>query len=344
MRRVLKSMVVVLAFFLLLEGAAAVAERTLIPRHRTIPLPRPGVEDPEFSGKITAARRSLEIPLAQNESGSWTLAPASQTVEGGVLTRINRLGLRGPDPVPKEDGEIRLFSLGDSSVFGYGVPERDVFTSVAAQALSARWSRNVTAWIGAVPGHSSEQSLQVLQEHGARYAPDWVIIANQWSDVFFQDKGARFVEKAAGPMRTFATYRVARLLLSPWLAARRVRFIDGGGDIGNAGNNRVPLPRYLDNLRRLGATSRSLGAQPAFLILPAPLDLDEVAPPEAVVEYRAAMRLVAEELDAPLVDGPEVFRDPVVTLGYFLDQVHPSEPGHHLLGEALVEALVARGP
>lgn len=339
MRRVLKSFVVVLGFFVVIEGLAALAERTVIPRTRSLPLPQPGVEDPAFNQKITAARKSLSIPLAADESGSWTLPPAQQIVEGGVTIRINSLGLRGAEPTPKEPNEIRIFSLGDSSIFGYGVPEKDVFTTIAAARLSARWSRQVTGWIGGVPAHTSDQSKGVLTQHGARYQPDWVVIANLWSDLFFQGKGSKLAERAAGPLRAFATYRVSRLLLSPWLAARRVKFVDSRADMGDNGNNRVPLPAYMDNLRAMAELSKKLGARPVFLILPAPLDLDEVALPEPVLEYRAAMREVAGEVGAPLVDGPAVFVEREVSLGYFLDQVHPSEPGHHLLGEALADRI-----
>ena len=104
------------------------------------------------------------------------------------------------------------------------------------------------------------------------------------------------------------------------------------------------LSEYIQNLKRLTRQIKALGAKPAFLILPAPMDLDPVPPPEAVLAYREAMRQAAAAADAPLVDGPALFVERGVDIGYWTDQVHPDRPGHLLLGEGLYDALKDRGP
>ena len=82
----------------------------------------------------------------------------------------------------------------------------------------------------------------------------------------------------------------------------------------------------------------------AFLVLPAPIDLDSVPPPVTIQAYRYAMKRVAEANHAPLVDGSKLFKDMKVTITYFLDNVHPSPEGHRLLGQALAQALIEAGP
>jgi lysophospholipase L1-like esterase len=177
----------------------------------------------------------------------------------------------------------------------------------------------------------------MLEKVGPAIGPHWVVIANFWSDVVRAD------DWRAPPteLRRSALYRVTRQLLSPWLAARKVRWIASREDVHGA--HRMPVDRYAAALRDLGERARAMGAEPVYLVLPAPMDLDRVPPPDAVLEYRAAMRAVAEGLGAPLVDGPAAFAAAHATIGHFLDQVHPSPEGHAILGRALAGALVSGG-
>jgi lysophospholipase L1-like esterase len=71
------------------------------------------------------------------------------------------------------------------------------------------------------------------------------------------------------------------------------------------------------------------------------MDLDLGLPPETVLEYRQALRLVGAEAGATVIDGPAYFQSNGATIGHFLDQVHPSDAGHALLGAAVAEALSA---
>mgnify|MGYP000548366146 CR=1 FL=1 len=52
----------------------------------------------------------------------------------------------------------------------------------------------------------------------------------------------------------------------------------------------------------------------------------------------------AAAAEAPLVDGPALFLERGVDIGFWTDQVHPDRPGHLLLGEGLFEALKDQGP
>jgi lysophospholipase L1-like esterase len=135
-------------------------------------------------------------------------------------------------------------------------------------------------------------------------------------------------------------------VLAPLLRPQRVRFLTSAQDLGQPGSSRPPradLLAYAGALRQMAARSSAAGADPVFLVLPAPLDFDRVPVPEVVAEYRQAMCQVAAEVEAPCLDGPTLFREAGAGPAWFLDQVHPAAVGHELLGEALAEVLGAEG-
>lgn len=334
-------------FFGALEVGAAAWERLTLDPAPTMPLPRPANGD-EFSRRIAAEAeaRHIDIPMVADEYLGWKLPPAQVTLQGRVLCRINTDGLRGPEITPKPAGTVRLLTLGDSSIFGDSVAEKDVLSSVAAERLSAAWGVPVEGVIGAVPGHDSLQAVRTLGKFGTRIQPDWVVVGSIWSDLYAGDGHYRVsedrVQYLRGPLRHLATYRVFVDLLTPWLRSRQVSWVTSQADIAKPGGEdaRVDLGSYVTNLLTVAANARELGARTAYLILPAPIDFDVAPPPETVLQYREAMRQVAERVGAPLVDGPRVFREKGAGIVYFSDQVHPNTLGHHLLGEALAEALV----
>lgn len=317
-----------------LEGAARLAEPRL---PETMPLPFPMAKDPAFEKKLVEARRRAgdAVPLVANEWGSWSVAPKSTEQYGNTTMRFNSLGIRGPEVTPRAADEQRLFTLGDSSILGLGVMETQVFSSVAAAALAERCGCTWSAVIGGIPGYSTGQALELQARIQVTVAPTWVVIGALWSDVLRDITVPRTRTKSR-----FALYRVGLWALAPWLPAGTVRFLDSRDDISDAAHPaRTPLGAYATNLDTLADRAEAAGARVAFLILPAPLDLDRELPPEAVRRYRDAMRTVAEAHGAPLVDGPALAAARGATLAWWDDQVHPSSLGHQQLGLALADAI-----
>jgi len=150
------------------------------------------------------------------------------------------------------------------------------------------------------------------------------------------------VQRIRGPLRQLALYRAARRLLAPWLRTRKVKWIDTQDDVGSdpgGASSRVSLPQYMKNLRSIVEAIQALGANPILLALPAPMDFDTVPVPETVLEYREAMRIVAQEKSAHFVDGPDLFQQADAGIAWFLDQVHPNPHGHKILGQALADVM-----
>jgi lysophospholipase L1-like esterase len=332
----------VLGLVLLEVGARVVDAQMPPPQAR--PLPAPGDLDcmPDClpgAASMPEQPRGLPrgIPMSQHGRRAWALPANTEMVETNVRTRVNSLSLRGPDLGPKRSDEKRLMTLGDSSVFGFGVDEAAVFGAVASARLTRTWGAEVTSVNGGTPGYTSVQALQTLQDVGLQVQPDIVVIATLWSDLFQTDAP---IERAGGRKHPSALYRLTTRALAPWLPAPTVGWLEGDNGAPALGREaRVGLERYRQTLDSLVSVSRQLGATPVVLILPAPADLDSEPLPSTISAYRKELRLLASRHGLVLVDGAAIFRKMSASNADFYDQVHPSVSGHLKLGEALADSI-----
>ena len=324
----------------LLEVGSHLAEAVLGEASAVLPLPSPDCPAPCLEGRTAALppkhNRTLTLTANVGRQG-WGFTPGNVIMQGNVLMEINALGFRGPVPATRVPGELRLLSLGDSSVFGFGVQDGETFHELAATELSAELGRPVSAINGAIPGHDSAQSLAVLRDLGPKVEPDVVLIASLWSDLYHQATASTW-EKP----RWSATYRLLSRALSPWLKARTFGWLDPEHDAGTPGLGRVPrssLRDYHLNLVALVQEGRALGAQPLIFRLPAPIDLDPAGAPDWIGDYRLVQELVAHDEQVPLSDGPAWMAAHDASLLDYYDQVHPSASGHRKLASLLVQDL-----
>lgn len=91
--------------------------------------------------------------------------------------RINGLGLRGREVEAVDSPEvIRVVMLGDSFVFGVGVDERHLASTLLERRLNAeRPGVHEVVNLG-VSGYSTDQELLLLRRLGPRLAPDVVVL------------------------------------------------------------------------------------------------------------------------------------------------------------------------
>jgi len=92
----------------------------------------------------------------------------------GVWVRTNSDGFRGPECPVARDRKKRLMFLGDSLTFGWGVEEKDTFTSL----LEARLSKIApTEIINTASGnYNVEMETFLFLEKGLKYHPDKVVL------------------------------------------------------------------------------------------------------------------------------------------------------------------------
>jgi lysophospholipase L1-like esterase len=282
----------------------------------------------------------------------WEYAPGIR-VESQATVSINRLGLRGGEPViPKPPGILRVLATGDSSVYGYNVDDDKVFLQVAARALG----EGVQGWNAAIPGYSTFQTINLLEMRALALEPDLVVLGNLWSDNNFDsfvdvellESYSRFEAGWSGRvhrlLRPLACYRILDYLLRVRRGARAEAREVGwtvGDENNGTGKRRVEVADYARNLDRLVAMSHARGAEVMMLQLPNPRDLSQAGEvPPAWALYRRVMRDTATRHGLPLLDGPRLFQESGLDAeDLFSDKLHPSVAGHALLGEALAAAL-----
>ena len=89
-----------------------------------------------------------------------------------TTVRINAKGFRGPEvPYARTDQQRRVLVLGDSFVWGFGVNEHEMFTSVLEDLVPNLETVNL-----GVSGYSTDQELLLYQNEGYKYQADIVVI------------------------------------------------------------------------------------------------------------------------------------------------------------------------
>jgi len=280
----------------------------------------------------------------------WELAPGTRK-EMNVTVTINRLGLRGPEwTLEKPPGVRRIMALGDSSVFGLGVEDHQVFTSLLDDVVGD----GVQVINAAVPGYSTYQAINLLQIRGLSLQPDVVLVACLWSDNntdWFVDREllaaySSFRSSWARALRTalerLAFYRLLdyqlRVARGPQLE-RKVGWLVGQGEI--RGERRVPINEYAENLETIAQLAHEAGAEVMYMILPNTQDLrDSRAKQVCWDPYRRVMRDTALRHGAPLIDLPKAFLERGGEL--FHDDMHPNVEGHRLMAAQVHAALADR--
>lgn len=113
----------------------------------------------------------------------WSNVPnakgAFQSFGFDTNVSINERGFRGPMiPYQRTPGKQRVEILGDSYVWGYGVNENEMFTSILPQYLGGAEVVNL-----GVTGYSTDQELLVYEDEGYKYNADYVVLVFCMNDV-----------------------------------------------------------------------------------------------------------------------------------------------------------------
>ena len=86
--------------------------------------------------------------------------------------RINANGFRGHEvPYARMDERRRVLVLGDSFVWGFGVNEHEMFTTLLEELVPDLEAVNL-----GVSGYSTDQELLLYQNEGYKYQADMVVI------------------------------------------------------------------------------------------------------------------------------------------------------------------------
>ncbi len=254
----------------------------------------------------------------------------------------NRQRFKGPE-LPAGDGDdgCRIFTYGDSNTDG---PQRGGWPARLGELLDgsaggpAGRARCLVVNAG-VTGYSSHQGLVRLRRDATRYRPDLVLVSFGWNDV----------APALGPPdREFRTPPAAWLAVQRWLLRYRAFLVARRywprAEPPPSSGPRVPLDDYRANLAGFLATAAEHGGRAVLLTRP------HLEPPERlaarddwrrhVPAYNDAVRLLAAERGAPLVDVQRVFAD---RPGEFVDECHFTPEGHLEMARLVAAELDRQG-
>lgn len=118
------------------------------------------------------------VRLNDNDKIIFELKPDMHYYYHDVLVKTNTEGFRDRDyPVHKGKDTVRIIGIGDSIMFGQGVPEKDTYLSVLEMLLNNKYPQKKWEAINAaVPDYNAVMEVETLKTKGLRYRPDIVIM------------------------------------------------------------------------------------------------------------------------------------------------------------------------
>jgi len=265
----------------------------------------------------------------------------------------NSLGLRSP-PFRPNAGGTAILSAGDSTTWGEGVEDGQTFSAQLQAGLHERWPQPVQVLNAGVPGYSTVQAGQLLDELLVEHDFDLVIIHDMFADMllaprpdeaYLQPPWMTALLDALARSRLFRLLRYqlqARQSSAPIYAPELVP--------------RVPPDRYRHQLEAMVRTAQQDDAE-VLLLLPFRVNRD----PEVCVwderDTRASFELLLRALEHSDPAYRQVIREVAASTGaalldlqplnqgrgsaLYLDMVHPNRLGHLLIAEAIRQAMQA---
>ena len=111
--------------------------------------------------------------------------PGSIGMTHGHAVRINSWGFRGPEwPAVKPPGAFRIMVIGDSFTFGQGIGEDELYTTLLAKQLRAKFPEKTVEVLNlGVMGYSAVDEAKLLEKIGPLLHPDLVLVQFTGNDV-----------------------------------------------------------------------------------------------------------------------------------------------------------------
>lgn len=201
---------------------AEVTARVVIARWDAMPPPRPPAD-----GDVLLVQMLQKSP---HRDVIYELQPGLDCRFQGVRVQTNAAGGRGPEHTArKAPGAFRVLALGDSVLFGWGVPWPDTGVARLEERLrAAAAGREVDVVDTGVPGYNTAMEAALLRARAAELAPDVVLLDFVANDLDLPN----FLLAPADPWRIDHCYLLdlaRRAWRSSWLDPR-TPFVWAPGD------------------------------------------------------------------------------------------------------------------
>ena len=166
------------------------------------------------------------------------------------MTHVRFRGLRNPEISFDPNGEHRILIVGDSSIYGVRVRDKENISGQLQRILNKR-EDGWRVLNGGCPGYSSWQAIRLLDERLLDYQPEWLIIGTLWSDTQGADApdATRYGNVPMAWKYHSRLYMVSQVWYNKWKYTP-ADAPDVGFGLGPvlAPTNRVPLSDYRRNL------------------------------------------------------------------------------------------------
>ncbi|MEO0651848.1 MAG: SGNH/GDSL hydrolase family protein, partial [Planctomycetota bacterium] len=168
-----------------------------------------GLSAAGLGGEVLARARLVHplperLPLMEvraHPTRGWEMVPSRDHFTYDKPVRVNALGLRGPEVEAKAPGELRVLALGDSMVYGQGVPEDGTLPHLLERRLEQHLERPVTVVNGGLRAYDTLLELALLEELGPAIDPDLVVLFWYGNDFATRDpEGAAARLERSGPI------------------------------------------------------------------------------------------------------------------------------------------------
>jgi lysophospholipase L1-like esterase len=270
---------------------------------------------------------------------------------GGIPFQTNAAGFRGPELESIDTAEdFVILVLGDSYAFGYGVAAEQAFPSLLEVRLRAEYpTRHVHVVNLGIPGYDTSQELAVLKEWGPRLRPRLVLLEYHLNDIkrplaspdSLRSASQRWVWRVLASAK--GHLHLLRFLLPRLAAFARLVHWDlrttATAEVGEYVHNGAAWRRNQVVLREIFSTARRGGAEPAVLVVPYVVQLNDRHGPAPA--YQAVLRFCAD-VGIASVDAFDYFKGHDASkLWINAFDGHPNALGHALMADAAHE-LVSR--
>lgn len=282
---------------------------------------------------------------------------------------INEAGYRGPLlEKAKQDGVLRVATLGDSSSYGHSVSYEQTYTSVLEKALDAS-GRDSDSLLGGVVGFALMQGIERYKDLVRDHEPDVVVAAfgaindhhpaielPDREKIAYSKNRASWAYHAASWLREHSrsAQLVARTLdqLQDRTPEQRIQsrlqrkreqnqVKDTVGQVDWKGTRRISLEEFRRGLHELADMVESDGARLILVSMPRKTSAEKNAP--VLLEYTKTIMEVGNERGIPVCNARKIFRDAFASgtpeKELMVDFVHPSPKGHRLIGLDLARII-----
>jgi len=266
----------------------------------------------------------------------WKLKPNTKNHRRDIF--INSDGFRGEELSAESSGKKRLFMIGDSCVFGWGVGHGETLAVRLSEQLS-KSGHNFEVINAGVPGYSSLQARNHLEAIFETHQPDVVTIQIGWNDSWptpsltdreIVSKGARVISF------NFFVRKLWVVRLSSHLVSKRYYEKFKSDQASGAAKRRASTAEFRENLDAMVRLCREHDAVPVLITLPQrkPVEKPEIS------EYLPSIRRAAAENKVPFIDLiPPIQSGLEENEHLFVDKFHFSAEGSQVVAKVIAKAL-----